>query len=301
MDHALADEFSQFEPTTLNEEAQISSRSNEEVTIIYETSLECEEEIIIEDASNSSPPVTSHGAIQRQEPTWKTDCTASIINSPAANQKSNEEPENFEKQPLQHRNFENDAPVHQTYEKLGNVLKGPESHHQKQKSGNGYRCLSCNKLFLSQLSFELHAAIHNRSGIKTITHGFVALKASQKARKFSSQKKNHDAQKKTENSCKFCNCKCQPAVKPKKKGFWCNTCKKFFATFSYFQNHRQQHFQPQPNKCQYCEKTFTRPYQLKRHVMIHTAEKPYVCVTCQKPYRRLDSLQRHARKCSAPK
>merc|ERR1712168_16747 len=73
----------------------------------------------------------------------------------------------------------------------------------------------------------------------------------------------------------------------------CNSCTRYFSTYSQLEIHSRIHAGGRPYKCDLCEKSFTKKSYFKAHSDIHSVKRKYECIICQKTFAQRASLIRH--------
>lgn len=324
-DHTQVQVMQTFQSTDLEENSHLSSLIDAEVTVIDETSLEYDFSDFTEDSACASLQATFTKKEEEFSNTSQTKHKFFEVRDKGKREKS--------EAPL--LKFEDLGAPNSAMEKIMTNNQRGQKIWQQQSYENGFRCLTCNKLFISKMCFELHANGHKEGQSKIVTANmFPVSEDPNRARMTSIRAGNERRGSKgsiTENTSAARSVrqlrspnptqadgktgeissttkirqlrsrkpKQQADLTSKKKVYWCHICKKRFNNFFVYLKHKKDHPPESPKTCHFCDKTFSIPSQFQRHIMIHTGEKPFVCVTCQKPYRLLGSLRKHARKCSS--
>ncbi|XP_023706577.1 zinc finger protein 502 isoform X2 [Cryptotermes secundus] len=75
--------------------------------------------------------------------------------------------------------------------------------------------------------------------------------------------------------------------------FVCNVCAKMFPTLIQLVKHSHTHVRGQTYDCQLCDKKFRFLVSLKRHILFHTGERPFECILCNRKFFTLLHLKNH--------
>lgn len=79
--------------------------------------------------------------------------------------------------------------------------------------------------------------------------------------------------------------------------YLCETCNKFFATWSQLKNHEKAHITKKKGQfsCNKCEQSFSFKGNLQRHMILHGKKKLFFCKYCDKKFKRNYLLEDHIR------
>uniref|UniRef100_A0AAG5CYK9 Protein krueppel n=1 Tax=Anopheles atroparvus TaxID=41427 RepID=A0AAG5CYK9_ANOAO len=77
------------------------------------------------------------------------------------------------------------------------------------------------------------------------------------------------------------------------KPYKCQYCDRAYSDFGSKTKHERTHTGERPYRCNYCCKTFSYSHVLTSHLLIHTGEKKYSCSTCGKRFAKSHHLKGH--------
>ncbi|XP_043923695.1 zinc finger protein 569-like isoform X2 [Protopterus annectens] len=163
----------------------------------------------------------------------------------------------------------------------------PGAHPINDTGQKPYKCVTCNKDFMTKSSLVIHQVIH--TGLKPYVCTTCGKDFTQKANMIKHQS-IHTGMK--PYKCDLCD-KCFTAKQSlishqtshtKQKPYKCAICSRIFALKAVFVRHQHIHSGQKPHKCTTCNKSFASKEDMVRHQHIHTGHKRYKCATCGKAF-----------------
>ncbi|KAJ4425780.1 hypothetical protein ANN_27405 [Periplaneta americana] len=149
-----------------------------------------------------------------------------------------------------------------------------------------WKCVICDKQFLSYDKFHAHKYLHAARNFKCGICGKAFLRPSLLA----AHERTHTGEK--PYKCDMCekgfsqqgslivHKRIHTGEKPHK----CSSCDKSFTQRTHLLAHERTHTGEKSFMCHVCGKHFTSHYTLVSHLRIHSGQKPYKCDLCQKDF-----------------